>query len=162
MRVILGRRGDYAVRAMIDVARHWEQGRRKTRQIAAAMDIPTKFLTLILAELAGAGFLNGRQGPAGGYTLTRPPEDISLREVVEAAEGPVALDTCVLSGGPCDWVEACPIHDTWSEAQAAFKTRLDATTLADLAATDLKIEAGRHSPAQPTHATDTERRGTRN
>jgi Rrf2 family protein len=161
MRATLSRKGDYAVRALLDIARRQGQGRRKTRDIAEAMDIPRQYLTQILADLVAGGYLEARQGPAGGYILARPAEEITLREIVEVAEGPITLDQCVLQGGPCDWVESCPIHDTWSEAQAAFTDRLESTTFADLAAIDAAIEAGDYTPENPTHDTPTRRSGTR-
>ncbi len=161
MRTTLGRKGDYAVRAMLDVARHWDIGRRKTRLIAETMDIPLNYLTQILSDLVAQGLLVARAGPAGGYTLARPPAEISLLDVVAASGAAISLDTCVLQGGPCDWVESCPIHDTWAAAQAAFAERLDATSLADLAVIDAAIEAGTHRPAEPLHPERKERHGVR-
>ncbi len=161
MRITLGRKGDYAVRAVLDVARHWHHDRRKTRHIAEAMDIPRTYLTQILADLVAEGLLDARSGPAGGYTLARPPDQITLLDVVVASDGPVTLDQCVLSGGPCDWVEACPVHDTWARAQTAFTQQLAATTFADLADIDAELEAGTHQPTSPPHAERTPRHGKR-
>lgn len=158
MRMTLGRKGDYAVRAMLDVARHWNKGRRKTRQIAETMDIPRTYLTQILAALVGEGLLDGRSGPAGGYTLARPPEQITLLDVVVASDGPLILDQCVLAGGPCEWVEACPVHDVWAKAQTAFSQRLATATFADLTDIDAQIRTGTHQPSSPPHAVRTVRR----
>jgi len=131
MKFRLGRRGDYAVRAVFDLARHPGE-RRKTRQIAGAMDIPRKYLPQILADLVRAGMLDAHAGPAGGYSLAVPAAQITLLEVVEAAEEPLTLVTCVLRGGPCDEAGPCAVHDTWKEAQAAFADRLARTNFADL------------------------------
>lgn len=162
MKVRLGRRGDYAVRAMISIARRPPGERRKTRQISDEMDLPERYATQILASLARGGLLDAVAGPDGGYSLARPAAEISVLDVVELAEGPITLDQCVLQGGPCDWVSSCPLHPTWSEAQEAFTTRLAATSLADLAALDRGIESGRH-PGVPTrsHTAPTPRRGVR-
>ncbi len=160
MQVTLGRKGDYSVRAMLDLARHHEGGRRKSREIAASMDIPGRYLTQILANLVRHGLLVAVAGPDGGYSLARAPADISLLEVVEAAEGPIGISQCVLRGGPCDWTAACPLHESWSRAQQALSAELAATTFADLAAADSEIEAG--GPGRdPGHAVATERRGRR-
>ncbi|MDH3425683.1 MAG: Rrf2 family transcriptional regulator [Acidimicrobiia bacterium] len=162
MQLKLKRKGDYTVRAMISVARHWGVGFRQGRQIAAEMEIPYKFLTQILAELVGKGLLVAKHGPAGGYALARPPTDITLLDVVEAGEGPATFNHCVLRDGPCDWEETCPVHDTWSRAQAALAKELASTTLADLAGIDAAIEAGGYQSEAPSHRDSTERHGERN
>lgn len=163
MKVALGRKGDYAVRAMLDIARHWDTGRRKARQIATSMDIPERFLGQILAELVRADLLIAVAGPDGGYSLSKPPKAITMLEVVEAAEGPVTLASCVLNGGPCDWGQVCPIHEAWSKAQDAFTMALEATTFAQIAAIDAAIQAGAYEPPEdgPPHPVTTERRGRR-
>ena len=103
MRAVLGRKGDYSVRAVLDLASHTEQGRRKAREIATTMDIPERYLGQILANLVREGLLVAVAGPDGGYELAREPEEITLLEVVEASEGSIGLDECVLKGGLCDW-----------------------------------------------------------
>lgn len=163
MQVTLGRKGDYSVRAMLDVARHSERGRRKAREIATAMEIPRPYVAQILADLVRNGLLAAVAGPAGGYTLTRPASEITVLEVAEAAEGPTKLDTCVLRGGPCDWVDACPVHETWWRGQKALRQALAETSFADLVAIDAAIEDGTYVlPADaPAHKTKTARRGKR-
>lgn len=163
MKIALGRKGDYSVRAVVDISRHWESGRRKAREIATAMDIPERYLGQILAELVRAGLLDAVAGPDGGYTLSRPPGEISLLEVVEAAEGPILLDECVLAGGPCDWGEVCPIHEAWSRAQQALTGILSSASLAEIAAIDVAIEAGDYAVPEgaPLHPEQTARKGVR-
>jgi Rrf2 family protein len=161
MPVTLGKHGDYAVRAAIDLARHYEDGPRKAREVAASMDIPPDFLKRILAELVSQGLLTSTAGPNGGYHLTRPPGDITLLDVVEPAERFLSPDQCILRGGPCDWADACPIHDPWCLAQKAFAESLNTTNLAQLARIDHDIEHTTHIPINPTHANPTVRRGTR-
>ena len=161
MKIELGRKGDYAVRAAISVARHHDSGRRKAREIAAEMDIPARYLPQILAELVRGGLLRATAGPDGGYTLAREPAAISLLEVIEAAEGPLRTDVCVLSGGPCDWEQTCPVHEVWSEAERALRERLSAATFADLADLDALIEAGRYRGGAEPHLVDSPRRGVR-
>lgn len=163
MQVTLGRKGDYSVRAMLDVARHSETGRRKAREIAAEMDIPQPYAAQILADLVRNGLLTAVAGPAGGYILTRPASEITVLDVAEAAEGPTTLDTCVLRGGPCDWIDACPVHETWWRGQKALRSALAETSFADLVAIDAAIEDGTYVlPVDvPTHAKRTERRGAR-
>lgn len=142
MQIALGRKGDYSVRAVLDLARNSDGGLRKAREIAEAMDVPARYLTQILAELVRHGLLTAVAGPTGGYSLARSPDTITLLDVAEAAEGPIALDRCVLSGGPCEWDEVCPIHPAWVRAQDALKEQLSATTFADLAGIAAELEAG--------------------
>lgn len=141
MQVTLGSRGDYSVRAVLFLARAHGDGRRKSREIAADMQIPEKFLPQVLGTLVKAGLVESVAGPDGGYSLTRPPAEISLLEVVEAAEGPVRNDKCLLRGGPCRWEEACSIHEAWSRAQEKLILELAATSFAELAAADAAMEA---------------------
>ena len=142
MQIALGRKGDYSVRAVLDLARHSDHGLRKAREIADAMDIPSRYLTQILANLVRRGLLTAVAGPTGGYSLARTPDTITLLDVAEAAEGPIALDECVLLGGPCEWDKVCPVHTAWVRGQNALKDQLSATTFADLAGLAAEIEAG--------------------
>ncbi|MEA3510653.1 MAG: Rrf2 family transcriptional regulator, partial [Actinomycetota bacterium] len=132
MPVTLGRHGDYAVRAAIDLARHWGGEPRKAREIAASMDMPPEYLKRILAELVSQGLLNSTSGPTGGYRLARPPQDITLLDIIEPSERLLSPDKCILRGGPCDWSDFCPIHDTWCLAQKAFADTLDTINLDQL------------------------------
>lgn len=137
MNIGLGRRGDYAVRAVFALAGAYGTGRRKAREIAELMTIPERYLPQILAPLVRQGVLTAVAGPDGGYELARPPGKITLLEVVETAEGPVSSDHCVLRGGPCDRAHACAMHDPWRRAQSAFSNQLAATTFEDLRLRDL-------------------------
>lgn len=160
MKVTLGRKGDYSVRAVLDLARHYGQGRRKSREIAAEMDIPERYLPQILAALVRDGLLVAVAGPDGGYALARDPAEVTLFEVVEAAEGPVGVEACLLRGGPCDWEDACPLHVPWTRAQQALTTQLQSTTFLELAQVDAAIEQGRYTE-RSGHARKTVRSGVR-
>jgi len=161
MQLSLRRKGDYAVRAMISVGRQYGSGLRQARQISTEMHIPYKTLTLILAGLVAKGLLIATHGPNGGYRLARDPRDISLLDIVEAAEGPATLDHCVLRDGPCDWEDTCPVHDTWARAEDALIRELASTSLAEMAAIDAAIEAGAYRPSAPPHTQPTDRHGKR-
>jgi Rrf2 family protein len=126
------------------------------------MYIPYKTLTLILAGLVARGLLEANHGPKGGYRLARHPRDISLLDIVEAAEGPATFDHCVLRDGPCDWEESCPVHDIWARTQEVLTRELASTSLAEMVAIDATIEAGSYQPAAPPHTQPTDRHGNRN
>ena len=163
MQAALGRRGDYSVRAMLHLARHSGKGRQKAREIAAEMGIPDRFLTQILANLVREGLLTAVAGPDGGYELASDAGEITLLEVVEAAEGPIRLDRCVLRGGACDWTQACPVHEAWTRAQNGMIRELTKTSFADLCRIDAAIMSGTYQlPADaPTHPRPTARKGSR-
>ena len=143
MNLGLSKRADYVVRSAICLARCYESGiPKKLRQVSSEMGVPRTYVSQILGDLAKAGLANSFFGTQGGYSLSRPPNGVSLLEVVEAAEGPLAPETCVLGDGPCHWESVCPLHETWSAATTALRTVLAATSLADLVERDRAIEAG--------------------
>ena len=160
MQVTLGRKGDYTVRAVLHLARHYGKGRRKSREIAAEMDIPERYLPQILANLVRHNVLVAVAGPDGGYALARDPGELSLFEIVEVAEGPVALESCVLRGGPCDWEHVCPLHVPWKRAQDALTAHLRATTFRELADVDTALERGVYTE-RGDHPRETPRAGAR-
>jgi Rrf2 family transcriptional regulator, iron-sulfur cluster assembly transcription factor len=141
MRLEMGRRADYAIRAAIDLARHHDTGvRRKARQIAVAMDVPTTYVPQVLADLVRAELAASSAGPTGGYLLARPPAEISLLEIIRAVDDDPVSRVCVLRGGPCRWEDSCAVHVLWSEAQQAMLDRLEEATLAEVLAVDEAIE----------------------
>jgi Rrf2 family protein len=100
MDLTLSMRGDYVVRAALGLARAWETaGYRKIRDITDEMALPATYTPQILGHLARAGLATARAGRDGGYRLSRPPEEITMLEVVEAAEGDLLLGRCTLRGG---------------------------------------------------------------
>jgi Rrf2 family transcriptional regulator, iron-sulfur cluster assembly transcription factor len=147
MDLALTRRGDYAVRAALCLARWGADGRYvKIREVAQAMALPASYTPQVLRLLADAGLAEARAGRDGGYRLTRPPGEVPLLDVVEAAEGAFTLERCILRGGPCHWEQACAVHAAWSAAVQACRDSLRRTTLADLVAADARLEAGRGTP----------------
>ena len=132
MQIELGLRGDYGIRAVLDVARHHRRGRRKTREIAQAMDIPPKYLSHILAALVHAGVLFATAGPAGGYQLVQPPGKTRLLDVINAVDDSSEIHRCVLKGIPCSSGDSCAIHHHWFAAQNAMRSELRRTTFAHL------------------------------
>ncbi|MEX0868668.1 MAG: Rrf2 family transcriptional regulator [Nitriliruptoraceae bacterium] len=143
MRLELGRRADYAIRATVDLSRsHGDDGRRKARAIADEMDIPASYVPQILADLVRAGIATSQAGPDGGYALARQPSEITLLEVLEAVDGAEASTSCVLRGGPCRWEDVCAVHVPWARAQHALLDELGRTTLADIVAIDGQLDAG--------------------
>jgi Rrf2 family transcriptional regulator, iron-sulfur cluster assembly transcription factor len=143
MRLELGRRADYAIRAAVDLASHHGDGqRRKARAISDEMSIPASYVPQILAELVRAELAVSMAGRDGGYALAREPDRITLLDVVRSVEGEVISTSCVLRGGPCRWDDMCAVHVPWVEAQYALLDSLEGTSLADLVAIDVALQAG--------------------
>jgi Rrf2 family protein len=141
MDIRLSQTGDYAVRAAVSLARHHGNGYKKTRDVAADMALPFRYTPQILLMLTRAGLAEAKAGRRGGYRLSRGPEEISLLEVVEAAEGPLQTERCTLRGGPCRWDNACPVHFAWVAAGKALRDSLAGTSLADVAREDASLRS---------------------
>lgn len=146
----LTRRGDYAVRAAIVLAQAEPGAYRKIREVSSEMSIPLHYTQEILTYLMKAGLVEARAGKQGGYRLVRAPDTISLLEVVEAAEGPLRLERCTLSGGPCHWAQTvCAVHAMWEQANGALVASLHAQTLAKVLEVDARLRARHRSTREP-------------
>lgn len=148
----LSRRGDYVMRSAISLARAFDGGApRKIREVVADTEVPQSFASQILADLVRAGLATSKAGRDGGYRLARPPQEISVLEVVEAAEGPLRAERCALGEGPCRWEAVCPLHETWTQATVLLRDLLARTDLAELAARDVAIEMGDYALPADSH-----------
>ena len=122
---------DYALRAMVELAAG-EGSLVKGERLAAAQSIPPTFLENILLELRHAGLVASQRGAEGGYRLARPPQEITLADVIRAVEGPIAS---VRGGRPEDVSYEGPavaLREVWIELRAAMRGVLEGTTVADL------------------------------
>jgi Rrf2 family protein len=124
------RQADYALRAMIYLARLEPAQRAATSQIADEQHIPPSFLAKIISQLSIAGLIHTSRGARGGVSLARSPEDISILEVVEAIDGPIALNECTASAGACQFGENCPLRPIWCDTQNELIEKLRRTTFA--------------------------------
>ncbi len=127
------RQADYALRAMLYLARMNSDMRAATSQIATEQQIPPSFLAKIISQLSIAGLINTSRGAKGGVSLSRPAEEISMLEVVEAIDGPINLNICSHNAGVCPFGEDCPIQPIWSDAQLELINKLKSTNFAQLA-----------------------------
>ena len=118
------RQADYAVRAVLYLARLGQDQRAATSQIAEEQQIPPSFLAKIVSQLSVAGLLQTSRGARGGVSLARDPDQISLLEVVEAIDGPILLNECVGANGICTFGDDCPMRNVWCEAQAELVQKL--------------------------------------
>lgn len=128
------RQADYAVRAVLHLARAGNMERAATSTIAKEQNIPPSFLAKIISQLSIAGLLHTSRGARGGVTLAREAKEISLLEVVEAIDGPIQLNECVQNEGVCSFEDACPVRAIWCDAQDELVRRLKSTSFGDLIA----------------------------
>lgn len=128
----LTRDGEYAVRAVIYLAAQPGDKLSLISEIAEAQDVPRSYLSKIMQQLSKAGLVKSRRGAKGGFELARPAEEITLRETIEAIEGPINLNICLIRPGECPRDNTCPVHPVWKEAQKKLFEVLDGKTMADL------------------------------
>ena len=122
------RQADYALRAMLYLARLETNERAATSKIAEDQEIPPSFLAKIISQLSIAGLIHTSRGAHGGVSLARKPSEVSLLEVVEAIDGPISLNECVHDPGICSFGDNCPIHEVWCEAKEELVRKLRAST----------------------------------
>jgi Rrf2 family protein len=148
----LTRRGDYVVRAAISLAAAWDGNGayRKIREVATEMRLPPSYTPQLLGILAKAGLAEAKAGRDGGYRLSRDPEEISVLEVIEAAEGDLISKRCPLRGGPCRWDDVCALHPTWSKASEAIRATLAGISLMEVARVDRHLDRGGTIPLPPS------------
>jgi Rrf2 family protein len=116
--------GDYGLQAVLYLARLADGETAILRQIAEEEGIPECFLRKVFQALARAGLVLTSRGVGGGVVLARPPSEISVLDIVEAIEGQVVLNTCLLEHGRCDKAEICPLVPAWQEAQDGLRGAL--------------------------------------
>ena len=128
------RQADYAIRAVLYISKLGTSQRAATSQIAKEQRIPPSFLAKIISQLSIAGLLQTSRGARGGVMLAREPGSITLLDVVEAIDGPIALNECVTDDTACSFGDECPLRPIWCDAQEDLVKRLKATNFSQFAA----------------------------
>ena len=146
-------KGEYGVRLMVQLGRHYGTGPASLAEIATEEDLPRAYLEQLVVSLREAGLVTSTRGAHGGYELARPPETISMAEVLRALEGPIAPMLCA-SDDPehanlCDRSSRCTVNVLWVRVRDAVAGALDSMTLADLVPPRIP-EATTATPIQPT------------
>jgi Rrf2 family protein len=127
------KQADYAVRAMVYLTQKGPDHRAATGQIAKEKSIPPSFLAKIVSQLSVAGLLQTSRGARGGVSLAKPPEAISLLDVVEAIDGPILLNDCVSETAICVYNDDCPLKPIWCDAQKMLVDHLSKANFAQFA-----------------------------
>ncbi len=132
----LSKRGEYGLRALQDLAARYDDGSVPNKELAERNNIPTKFLEQIMVALKRGRIVNSQKGPQGGYALARPPEQITLAEVIRLLDGPLAPVPCVSETAfePCGCpdMESCGLRKVMKQVRDVVAEMMENTTLADL------------------------------
>ncbi len=125
-------KGRYGTMAMLDLALHYGEGPILAKDIARRQLISERYLEHLLILLKVAGMVRSTRGTRGGFTLTKPPSQIRLSEIIRVTEGSMAPVECVDDPEAYPRAPLCVIHDVWMEVKAAINNILESTTLQDL------------------------------
>ncbi len=146
----LSLRGEYALRALIVLGLNYGDAVVRIQTISAQQNIPKRFLEQILNDLKSAGVVESRRGVAGGYRLSKPPEDISLATVIRHIEGPLAPVSCVsekfYARCSCPDENKCGIRSVMKEVRDAIVKILDGVTVAELCARVKQLQGVQANP----------------
>ena len=130
----LNRLTDYGVVVLTQMSRN-PNGLRTAPQISQETGVPLPTVAKLLHALAHEDLIESHRGAAGGYTLRRPAEEISIAEIIQVLEGPIALTACVEgSEDDCGVAALCPMRGNWDRVNKAIYGALSEVTLADMAA----------------------------
>lgn len=128
----LSTRSRYGTRLMMDMAQHYREGPLQLGDIAKRQEVSVKYLEQIIIPLKKAHYIESVRGRKGGHILTRPPEEITVGEIVALLENGNGLVECAEDTTVCERADICPTRLLWKEAYEAMLDRLEAMTLADL------------------------------
>ena len=128
----LSTKGRYGARMMLDLAIHYGEGPVLLKDVAERQEISEKYLGHLIPSLKAAGLINSSRGAHGGYILAKPPQEITLGEVIRAVEGNLALVECVSAPKVCHRVGFCVTRDIWKELGNKMMGVLESTTLQDM------------------------------
>ena len=126
-------KGRYALRIMLDLAQHPDEGFVSLKTAAERQNISLKYLEMIMAHLKKAELVESTRGKEGGYRLTRTPQDYSVLEILNSIEDNLAPVSCIQDGAVlCDQASACMTIPMWKELDAITNSYLSSVTLEDL------------------------------
>ena len=130
---MISTKGRYALRVMIDLARHSDKAHVPLKEIAERQGISKKYLEIIVKELVSAGLLKGVSGKGGGYRLSRAPEDYTVGEILDATEGSMAVVACLEAGAEaCPRAAECDTLPMWSELNDIIHDFFNSKKLTDV------------------------------
>lgn len=128
-------RGEYGMRAMVALARHYGTGPLSIADMARESSVPPAYLEQLIAPLRRAGIVESKRGAHGGYVLGRAPQEIRVGDVFRVMEGPIAPMDCVSedeADQTCPLIEGCETRPVWLRLRDSIVDAIDSQTLADL------------------------------
>jgi Rrf2 family iron-sulfur cluster assembly transcriptional regulator len=128
----LTRKGEYAIRGILYLASMPQGKVALVSEIAVSAEVPKSFLAKIFQSFAKVGLVTSYRGTGGGFVLARPASQITLREVVEAVEGPIVPNRCLIGKGACLRDDTCSVHPVWRRVQNEVVAILDGITIEEL------------------------------
>ena len=128
----LSTRSRYGTRMMLDLAEHYDQGPTRLGEISKRQDISVKYLEQLIIPLKRGNFIRSVRGPKGGHMLTRPPEEISIGQIVTALEGGTELIGCIGNPDECGRSDSCLTRCIWRDVSKAIYDQLHSITLSTL------------------------------
>ena len=132
---MISTKGRYALRIMIDLAEHRNGGFIPMKEVAARQEISLKYIERIMPVLTKNSLVKGLHGKGGGYRLTREPDEYTVLEVLQAAEGDLAPVSCLgLNAEPCPRAGECRTLPMWKEYYDTIRSFFEGRTIADLMA----------------------------
>jgi Rrf2 family protein len=138
-------KGDYGVRALVELAHHFGESPVQSAVIASRQAIPEPYLDQLLTSLRRAGIIRSVRGPNGGHALLRDPRGLKLSEVIIALEGSLAPISCLDDPAGCPKAIKCCVHSVWEEVHQATLKVLDGITVEDLATKEREANVARYS-----------------
>lgn len=127
-------KGRYALRVMVDLARHYPGDKVPLLDIAQRQDISEKYLESIVASLSKAGLVDATRGKGGGYRLIKDPRDYTVMEILRSSEGSIAPVACLDEEGEgCERMDSCPTLPMWKQLYEVIENYFNGVTLEDLA-----------------------------
>ncbi len=131
--LMISTRGRYALRILVDLAENQNDGYITLREAAGRQEISEKYMESIVKDLVKGRFVEGVRGKGGGYRLSRPPEKISVLDVLQSADGGIAPVACLEEGSaPCSRAPDCRTLPLWKGLDRVVSEYLDGFTLRDL------------------------------
>ena len=125
------RESDYAIRCVLYLARR-KGTIAMVDEISREMCVPKSFLAKILQKLARSSIVKSHRGVKGGFELARYPREISLLDVIECVQGPVAMNICAVDKKACGMSASCVVHPVWVEARKQVENFLRRKSFASL------------------------------
>jgi len=125
-------RSRYGTRMMLDLARHYNRGPVQIGEVSGSEDISVKYLEQLIIPLKKANFIKSVRGPKGGHLPPKPPDEITVGEIVRVLEGEISLTSCIDDPGVCQKTGTCLTRGIWEEATRAMDEKLNSVTLSAL------------------------------